>query len=531
MSDSGGNAVGAGKQVFFATADAQISKTGNTGSFVYGFTDLNTGPTTDANGRITLYVKVDENPLHTTWIIQATNYDPGAFEEFYLPITDVLYFSGTSTTRSIAVGIAADTNIGAPVSATHWANADSDTTNDVTLTYSLEGTDAGSFNIVPGTGQLKTKTGVTYNAGATYSVTVKVTTPALARSSGANVPSSATRDVTISVTGGSTPPPNNPPNNNPPVPGDSVSLQVKLVANGDQRTANAILTWNPPNNEEADGYEYRYRVNPWTPWKSTGSSNTRYTVTGLDIRKEYTFQIRAFSDSGGTRRYIYTSPASSPSNSEAIALQRRKRRIFECPVGWVRSDGFAGRNRRALLYEVKLEMDIRDPVSIYKPAWVAIYVHPDEGLETLDGWKLQVALPYNRHREYLLTAENSVIVDAGFVEGGFAFIVPPEADLFPMTGMGFPGSPSPGFDYRLYDDQGRRVDFGISCYKRFDIFQVLKDAEDPRVLRQVHLESFDWNTHYLRSEWTVPTPVPAAPSQVKKNMVGTWADLKKRKIE
>lgn len=109
----------------------------------------------------------------------------------------------------------------------------------------------------------------------------------------------------------------------------------------------------------------------------------------------------------------------------------------------MRSDGFAGRNRRVLLYEVNVEMDISNPVSIYKPIWVAIYVHPDEALENLDGWKLKVALPYNHHRDYLLTAENSV-VDAGFVEGGFAFIENSEEDPFPMTGVGFTGAPAPG---------------------------------------------------------------------------------------
>ena len=199
-------------------------------------------------------------------------------------------------------------------------------------------------------------------------------------------------------------------------------------------------------------------------------------------------------------------------------------------MGWTRSDGFAGRTRRVLIYEVNVEMDLHNRVSIYKPVWIAIYVHPNEGLENLDGWKLQVALPYNRHRDYMLTAENSVVVDANFVEGGFAFIENPEEDPFPMTGIGFTGSPAPGFDYRLYDETGRKVDFGISCYKRFDVFQVLKDMEDPRVLRKVLLESFDWDAHYLRSEWTVPAPVnvPGAPSLQRGNLVGKWADLKKK---
>ena len=217
---------------------------------------------------------------------------------------------------------------------------------------------------------------------------------------------------------------------------------------------------------------------------------------------------------------------------EPVEKPKRRKIIFQCPVGWQRSDGFAGRNRRVLLYEVKLEMDLQNRVSIYKPVWVAIYVHPDEGLENLEGWKLHVALPYNQHREYPLTAENSVVVDAGFVEGGFAFIENPEEDPFPMVGIGFTGAPAPGFDYRLYDETGKRVDFGISCYKRGDIFQVLRNMEDPRVLRKVSLKDIDWNASwFIRSEWTAPVPVngfPGAPSLQRGNLVGTWADLKKQ---
>ena len=178
-------------------------------------------------------------------------------------------------------------------------------------------------------------------------------------------------------------------------------------------------------------------------------------------------------------------------------------------------------------------MDLQNRVSIYKPDYVAIYVHPDEGLETLQGWKLQVAVPYNLHRDYLLTAENSVVVESTIegVEGGFAFIESPEENPFPMVGMGFTGATVPGFDYRLYDDRGRKIDFGIACYKQGGIFQALRDMEDPIVLRKVLLESLDWDAvPYIRSEWTVPVPVnaPGAPSLQGVNLVGKWAALKKQ---
>ena len=60
-----------------------------------------------------------------------------------------VFTEGASTTRSVAKSTPAGRNIGAPVSAT-------DADNDA-LTYSLNGADAGSFDIVSGTGQLQTK--------------------------------------------------------------------------------------------------------------------------------------------------------------------------------------------------------------------------------------------------------------------------------------------------------------------------------------------------------------------------------------
>ena len=74
---------------------------------------------------------------------------------------------GPSTSRSIAENTAANENIGTPVS------ADDDDTDD-TLTYTLGGTDAASFDIVSTSGQLKTKTALDYEEKREYTVTITV---------------------------------------------------------------------------------------------------------------------------------------------------------------------------------------------------------------------------------------------------------------------------------------------------------------------------------------------------------------------
>ncbi|MCE2438453.1 MAG: hypothetical protein J4F39_03390 [Candidatus Latescibacteria bacterium] len=95
------------------------------------------------------------------------------------------FSEGASATRSFAENTGGGQNIGNPVSAT-----DSD---GGTLTYSLEGTDAASFDLVSTNGQLQTKSGVTYDYEVKnrYVVTVRV-------SDGQG--GSATIDVTINLT-------------------------------------------------------------------------------------------------------------------------------------------------------------------------------------------------------------------------------------------------------------------------------------------------------------------------------------------
>ena len=94
-------------------------------------------------------------------------------------------FDGTSTTRDVKENTGPGQKVGIPVGAT-------DADNDA-LTYTLEGTDKNSFEIVPTDGQIKTKEGETYNHETkdSYSVTVKVDDQ-----NGGN----DTIDVTINVT-------------------------------------------------------------------------------------------------------------------------------------------------------------------------------------------------------------------------------------------------------------------------------------------------------------------------------------------
>ena len=77
------------------------------------------------------------------------------------------FAEGTSTTRAIAENTAPGRNIGKPFQAT-----DPDT--DDTLTYTLGGTDADSFRIVPTSGQLQTKAALDYETKTSYAVSVSV---------------------------------------------------------------------------------------------------------------------------------------------------------------------------------------------------------------------------------------------------------------------------------------------------------------------------------------------------------------------
>ena len=107
-------------------------------------------------------------------------------------------FSDTSTTRSVDEGDVPERDVGAPVTASDQDNGD-------TLTYSLSGSDAGSFDINSSTGQILTDAALDFEGKQTYSVTVQVRDSKDANGN-TDTATDDTIDVAINVTGVNDPP-------------------------------------------------------------------------------------------------------------------------------------------------------------------------------------------------------------------------------------------------------------------------------------------------------------------------------------
>ena len=93
---------------------------------------------------------------------------------------------------------------------------------------------------------------------------------------------------TYTVTGPPPPPPPPPPGPRTSTPGAPRNL---TTVGGDGQ---AVLSWDAPASDGGAAItDYEYRINGTNPWISIGSTETTYTVTGLDNGAEYTFQVRA----------------------------------------------------------------------------------------------------------------------------------------------------------------------------------------------------------------------------------------------
>ena len=209
-------------------------------------------------------------------------------------------FSADTAARSVAENTAAGQNVGAALTAT---DADSDT-----LTYTLEGTDAASFDIVSGSGQIRTRTGVTYNheAKSTHTVVVKADDG----NGGTD-----TIAVTITVTDVDEP------------PGRPAAPTVSATAGS---TTSLDVTWTAPTNTgpAIASYDLQYRAGT-----SGNFTNGPQNVTGtsaaigsLAADTSYEVQVRATNAEGdgdwsvaGTGRTTATSAPGAPTGLSATA--------------------------------------------------------------------------------------------------------------------------------------------------------------------------------------------------------------------
>ena len=187
----------------------------------------------------------------------------------------------------------------------YWTTTDADSD---TLTYTLEGTDAASFDIVSGSGQIRTRTGVTYNheAKSTHTVVVK-----------ADDGNGGTDTVTVTITVTDVDEP----------PGQPAAPSVSATAGS---TTSLDVTWTAPTNTgpAIASYDLQYRAGT-----SGNFTNGPQNVTGtsaaigsLAADTSYEVQVRATNAEGdgdwsvaGTGRTTATSAPGAPTGLTATA--------------------------------------------------------------------------------------------------------------------------------------------------------------------------------------------------------------------
>ncbi len=219
------------------------------------------------------------NPVHAQ---EATTNRPPAFD-------------AETASRLIEENTPPGVNIGDPVTAT-----DPDEDGDAddrefgeTLTYSLEGADADSFNLDPLTGQLSTKAPLDFeaytDATSAYSVTVRV------RDSRGETD---TVVVTIEVTDDPTEPPFAPA-----APTVVSGPDDDTTTEDNESTTSLRVVWHPPENmgdRTITGYDYRYRRTTDSTWTEVAVTDTTVTISTppLVANKTYLVSVRAKSEEG-----------------------------------------------------------------------------------------------------------------------------------------------------------------------------------------------------------------------------------------
>ena len=162
---------------------ATDANTGDVVTYSLGGTDMGSFSIVTTSGQLQVKDALDFETLPNSYTVTVTatdNGSPSRFDQITVTIrvTNVVEigdptqnrapeFASATATRSIPENTVSGVAIETPVAAT-------DVDNDA-LTYSLGGTDAGSFGIDSGSGQLRTQGSLNYETKSSYTVTVSVT--------------------------------------------------------------------------------------------------------------------------------------------------------------------------------------------------------------------------------------------------------------------------------------------------------------------------------------------------------------------
>ena len=208
-------------------------------------------------------------------------------------------FADASVPRAVEENSAAGTDVGAAVTATDADSGD-------TLEYSLEGTDAASFDIDDSSGQIQTVSGEDYNHEAkhSYSVTVKASDSIASDTIAVDI---LVRDVAEK----------------------SAKPDKPTLAAVPDSTTSLDASWTKPDlngGPEITGYALQYREGATGSWEDFGHTgdDVTATITGLTANTEYQARVRAEngeidSDWSDPSDAVSTNPIAPPQITEVYA--------------------------------------------------------------------------------------------------------------------------------------------------------------------------------------------------------------------
>ena len=374
--------------------------------------------------------------------------DPPGSGRTNAPSNNAPVFDPAMPEREIAENTAAGQNVGAAVTATDADAGDN-------LTYMLGGADMASFDFVETTGQIRTKSGVSYDHEAKSSYTVTVTA--------SDGTATADASVTIRVTDVDEPP------NAPATP------TVSAVSGS---TTSLSVSWAAPANAgkpAIDNYDVQYRLGSSGAWTDGPQDVTGTTtiITGLATDTAYQARVRATNaegDSGWS-----APPGSGRTNAPSTSVPGAPGNLRTAPgdgrvtLAWTAPGNDGGAAIEKYRYRVRA-----DGGSRWDPDWTDVPDGPDTGDSAADETTFTVSgLSNGTEYVFQLRAVNSV----GEGPAASAADTPVRAPLPPGSGF-------------LVGNFGQPADYAAQIYVTHDIVGVFTTGARGAELHDIEFRLF-----------------------------------------